>query len=158
MLIYIPPSPSPVEEALMLTWFGHLPELPSLPWGLMVQSGLAHLSLPVSETKMIVRPEGSFQEVFPTPGCLHPSSMQMCAYTHTHTDGPPHTHHILHIVLGFHIHQKAVWQTHSLTQSIPSPAFTGMHISKHITNLQHVNTLSRHGGQHKPRTASSQVS
>lgn len=151
MLIYIPPSPSPVGEALMLTWFGHLPELPSLPWGLMVQSGLAHLSLPVGETKMIVMPEGSFQEVFPTPGCLHPSSIaNVCVYTHTH--------HIVRIVLGFHIHQKAVWQTHSLTQSIPSPASTGMHISKHIADLQHVNTLRRHGGQHKPRTASSQVS
>lgn len=106
MLIYIPPSPSPVGEALMLTWFVHLPELPSLPWGLMVQSGLAHLSLPVGETRMMVKPKGSLQEVFPTPGCLHPSIMQMCAYIHTHTEPHPH---ILPTVHRFHIHQKAVW-------------------------------------------------
>lgn len=127
---------------------GYLPVPPSLPWGLMVQSGLAHLSLPVGGTGVMVVPEGSLQEVLPTPGCLHPSTVQMCARTQSPKPPHTHTHHALPTVYGFHIHQRAVWQPYSLTQSIPCPTPTGTHTSEHTAGVR---TCHVHPITHKPR-------
>lgn len=142
-----PIEPWLVGEALMWIWLGCLPVLPSLPWGLMVQSGLVHLSLPVGKARMRVVPKGSPPNVPPLPPLIYYANAHTRARAQTHTLTHPfllsHTMHSLHTVHGFQTHQKAVWQTYSLTQGVFLPPHPQ---ACTLANPLHVNTLHRHAG------------